>query len=116
MDKAPRSSVLSGFWSVLAGAVFLAGLLIWLHPVVDPGECPNLGGNGNASAFADPVWDSYLPVLALGWVILVLAEQALPVTWRGRGGAEVAVRGGTAVLGTITLCCCVLVPFLTVCR
>ncbi|GAA2554539.1 hypothetical protein GCM10010435_26280 [Winogradskya consettensis] len=112
----PRFAWLSGFWSLLAGAVLLIVLLIFLHPVIDPEDCPNYGGNGNASAFTDSGWDLYLPVVALGWVIVVLAEQALPVTWRGRSGTEVTVRAGAAVLGATMFSCCALLPFLTVCR
>jgi len=43
-------------------------------------------------------WDPDLPLLLIGWVTLVIMEQALPVTWRHRGRLNGAVRATAAIV------------------
>jgi hypothetical protein len=114
--ETPRPAVLGGFRSLLAGGVVLIAVLVYQRPIIDPSRCPNAGAAGNASAFADPAWDRYLPELLLGWLVPVLLEQALPVSWRHRGAAVAAGRAAAAVALLVVLSCVVLVPLETVCR
>jgi hypothetical protein len=112
----PRPSRLGGFWACLTGGLFLAGLLTYLRPVLDPARCPNAGAAGNASAFADPAWDLYLPLLVLGWLLLVAVEQALPMTWRHRGASAVVLRAALAIGVVVAVSCVVVAPLEIVCR
>lgn len=107
---------LGGFRVLLAGGAALAILMVALRPIMDPKDCPNYGAAGNASAFADPMWDLYLPFVLLGWVVLVVAEQAHPVTWWHRTRTVVAVRAASAVSLALVASCCLGVPMLTICR
>jgi hypothetical protein len=113
---APRPAPLGGFRALLTGGLALTVVLVVQHPIVDPGRCPNAGAAGNASAFADSSWDLYLPVLMLGWLLLVAVEQALPTTWRHRGAAAVTARATSAIVAVLVVCCAVGLPLETVCR
>ena len=100
-----RPSRLSGFRVCLLGGAFFVALLAVLQPITRYEDCPNYGGNGNASAFANPAWDFYLTLLLFGWVVLVVLEQTLSVTRRGRGGVDVALRAAAAIaLSTVASC------------
>ena len=77
-DDRARPWPLAGFWSLVLGGIVLGAVIVALHPITSQEHCPNYGAAGNASAFADPVWDAYLPLMALAWIALVAAEQALP--------------------------------------
>ncbi|WFE34687.1 hypothetical protein [Micromonospora sp. WMMD975] len=90
--------------------------LLVLRPVVDQRDCPNYGGSGNASAFGDDRLDGLFLLLLLGWLVAVLVEQALPVAWRDRRPAEVALRAVAAVLLASTGSCCLALGLLTVCH
>ncbi|MER5701034.1 hypothetical protein ABT023_03620 [Micromonospora sp. NPDC002296] len=64
-----------------------------------------LRGNGNASTFANPAWDFYLTAMLFGWLVLVVLEQTLSITRRGRGRAHFALRAASAItLTTIASC------------
>ncbi|MFI7543594.1 hypothetical protein [Actinoplanes sp. NPDC049599] len=119
-DDHDRPSPLSGLWSCVVGGLLLVLLLIVLDPVLRVEDCPNHGGSfsgsGGASAFADPAWDFFFPLLALGWVVLVVMEQALPVTWRGRSRLEGWVRAGVAVMASMAASCLLALSFAVVCR
>jgi hypothetical protein len=114
-DGHDRPSPLSGLWSWAVGGLLLAGLLIFLHPVLRFEDCPNYGGNGNASAYPDAAWDVFFPLLAITWISCVIVEQFLPVTWRRRawfGGAARALVAVTlslsasfSVVGSLAVMC-----------
>ena len=113
---ASRPTPLGGFWAFLLGGLVLVAAVVYAHPIVDPSDCPNAGAAGNASAFADPSWDLRLPMLVLGWLALVVVEQALPTTWRHRPGWAVAARAALAISVVFAASCLLLVPLETVCR
>jgi hypothetical protein len=115
-DDHPRPSPLGGLWAFLGGGTVMAVTVLLLHPVTRQQDCPNWGGNGNASVFRDPKWDLYLPVMALGWLALIVAEQVLPIAWRTRPAWMVAGRGLAALLTAGTLSCCGLLPLETLCH
>ncbi|WP_327004880.1 hypothetical protein OHA72_59390 [Dactylosporangium sp. NBC_01737] len=100
-----RPSPFSGFWACLAGGAAIAALLLYLDPVVRSEDCPNYGGNGNASAFDDPGWDLGLMMLLIGWMAAVLVEQTLPRTWRHRSRAGAAGRAVAALLLVVASSC-----------
>lgn len=117
MDSpASRPTPLGGFWAFLLGGLVLVAAVVHAHPIVDPSDCPNAGAAGNASAFADPSWDLRLPMLVLGWLALVVVEQAIPTTWRHRPGWAVATRAALAISVVFAASCLLLVPLETVCR
>jgi hypothetical protein len=111
-----RPALLGGLWALLGGGLAIAVLLVILHPVTRQEDCSNYLAAGNASAFANSKWDFYLPVTLLGWVLLVALEQALPTSWRHRGGWAVTARSGGAVMLSVVGSCCVLAPLLLVCH
>jgi hypothetical protein len=111
-----RPTLLGGFWALLLGGLFLAATLIYAHPIVDPSHCPNAGAAGNASAFADPAWDLRLPLLLLGWLLLVAVEQASPTTWRHRTAPVVTARAAAALTLAVVASCVLVLPLETVCR
>ncbi|MET7399422.1 hypothetical protein ABZS66_38665 [Dactylosporangium sp. NPDC005572] len=126
VDDPARPSRLSGLWAFAVGGLLLVVLLVILHPATSQKDCSNYGANGNASAFSNPNgnasafskldWDIYLPLVTVGWLVLVIMEQVLPVTWRNRGRVDGAVRATAAIgLSTVGLCCFVL-PLEVVCR
>lgn len=81
-------------------------LVVALDPITRPEDCPNQ--TGNASVFSNPAWDLYLPMMALGWVVLIIVEQALPLTRRNRSRIAIAARAATAVVLSLVGSCCVL--------
>ncbi|MEU1687282.1 hypothetical protein [Micromonospora sp. NPDC005707] len=114
-DRKPPSR-LSGFRVCLLGGAFFVALLAVLQPITRYEDCPNYGGNGNASAFANPAWDFYLTLLLFGWVFLVVLEQTLSVTRRGRGRADVALRAAGAIAVTTVAACGLFVNVAVVCH
>jgi hypothetical protein len=115
-DDHARPSPLSGLWSAVLGGMLLGLLLVFLQPVTRVEDCPNYGGSGNASAFTDPAWDFLFPLLTLGWIVLIIMEQTLPVTWRGRTRLEGWLRAATAVSASILASCALTVSVIAVCR
>jgi hypothetical protein len=115
-DDQARPSPLSGLWSFVIGGIGLVILTVALDPVTRQQDCPNYGGSGNASAFSNPAWEFYLPVLALAWVALILLEQALPFTWRYRSGINMATRAATAVTLSIVASCGLIQQLLLMCH
>lgn len=111
-----RLSWLSGFWTCLVGGAGIGLLLVVLDPVTSYEDCSNYGGSGNASAFDNPDWDLRFPLVLLGWLVLILLEQTLPVTRRHRGGAEVVVRAASALCLSFVASCCLFLNVSTVCR
>ncbi|WP_328475589.1 hypothetical protein OHA21_19705 [Actinoplanes sp. NBC_00393] len=111
-----RPSRLGGFWGFLVGGAAVALLLVVLQPVTDPKDCPNYGAAGNASVFANSAWDFYLPLVLLGWLVLVVAEQAHPAAWWGRTRTAVAGRAVAAVSLTLVAACCLGATLLATCR
>ncbi|MFI5937346.1 hypothetical protein [Actinoplanes sp. NPDC051494] len=107
-DDNERPVLLSGLWAVLAGGLLLTLLSMW---VVEPpsGPCGS-SGSGSHSSFRDPSWDVIVPLLVLGWLLLVVMEQVLSITWRGRGKLAGAIRAGAAVLLCLTGSCFFLSP------
>jgi len=81
----------------VVGGLLLAVLLLFLHPVLRFEDCPNYGGNGNASAYPHPLWDAFFPLLTITWISCVIVEQFLRVTWRHRHWSAGAVRALVAV-------------------
>ncbi|WP_412746385.1 hypothetical protein [Krasilnikovia sp. MM14-A1004] len=87
-----------------------------LQPATDVRDCPNHGGSGNASAFPDETWDLVYPVLLLGWLLAVVVEQLLPVTWNGRKAGLILARALLAVTITVTASCGAGVKLLLLCH
>ncbi|WP_230688908.1 hypothetical protein ACN26Y_07130 [Micromonospora sp. WMMD558] len=115
-DDRVRPSLLAGFWSFLAGGLVLVAVIVALDPITRREECPNYGAAGNASAFADPVWDLYLPLMAIAWISFVAVEQTLPVTRRHRSRAAWAARAAAALVLAVVGSCCLVVPLGIVCH
>ena len=115
-DDIERPARLGGFRALLVGGGLIALLLVYLDPVTRVEDCPNYGGNGNASAFADAGWDGYLPLLMIFWISAVVVEQALPYTWRGRGRVAGAARVTAAVVLSLFAACFVTLPLEVVCH
>jgi len=111
-----RSKPLAGLWACVVGGLLLAALLVFLDPVSTQRECPNYGGNGNASAYPNPIWDLLFPALALLWVGCVVTEQCLAETWQGHSRLEGAVRASVAVLVSMYAAFFMIVSFAFVCR
>ncbi|GGS01859.1 hypothetical protein GCM10010169_53290 [Micromonospora fulviviridis] len=109
-------SRLSGFRVCLIGGAFFASLLAVLQPITRYEDCPNYGGNGNASAFANPAWDFYLTLLLSGWVVLVVLKQTLSATRRGRGGTAFALRATAAITVSVTAACGLFVNVAVLCH
>jgi hypothetical protein len=111
-----RRTPLAGFWALLAGGVLLTMLTLALQPITDVRDCSNYGGSGNASAFRDGSWDLLYPLLLLGWLLAVVVEQLLPVTWNGRKTGLVVVRALLAVTAALTASCCAGINLLLLCH
>lgn len=105
-----------GFWALLTGGALLAVLTVALQPITDVRDCPNYGGNGNASPFPDERWDFYYQLLLLGWLLAIVVEQLLPVTWKGRQPGAIVARGLSAFMIALTASCCVAVQVLVLCH
>ncbi|NES29698.1 hypothetical protein GCE86_25680 [Micromonospora terminaliae] len=116
IEDGKRPSRLSGFRVCLIGGAFFLALLAVLQPITRFEDCPNYGGNGNASAFANPAWDFYLTLLLFGWVFLVVLEQTLSVTRRGRGGVDVALRAAGAITVATVASCGLFVNVVVLCH
>ncbi len=116
IDVWKRPSRLGGFWALLVGGAGIALLLAVLHPIMRFGDCANYGASGNASAFDNPAWDLYFPLVMLGWVVLIAVEQVLPVTWRNRSGAEIAVRATSALSLSMSISCAFVLNVALVCH
>jgi hypothetical protein len=114
--SAPRAPWTSGFRVLIVGGIVLVGLLLYLQPATDVTQCPNYGGNGNASAFPDERWDGYLILGVPVWLLFIGLEQILPVTARGRRGAVVVGRAIIAVMVAVVGSCCGLGPLLILCH
>ncbi len=100
-----RRSALAGFRAVLGGGVLMTVLTVALQPATDVRGCSNYGGNGNGTAFSDEIWDLYYPLLLLGWLVAVIVEQLLPVTWNGRKGSSTIIRALLAVTIVVVAAC-----------
>ncbi|GIE33757.1 hypothetical protein Ait01nite_068020 [Actinoplanes italicus] len=64
------------------GGALLLVLTVALQPALDTTGCSNYGGNGNGTAFSDGIWDLIYPGLLFSWMLAVLVEQFVPVTWK----------------------------------
>jgi hypothetical protein len=116
VEDSAHPSRFGGLWAFIVGGGLIAALLVFLDPVTRQQDCPNYGGNGNASAFTDANWDLYLPLVMIVWIVLVIGEQVLPATWRGRTRLNVAVRAGAAVMLSLSTSCCVILPLEAICH
>lgn len=116
-DDDPPPSLLGGFRALLVGAVGFFILWQVLQPITEPEDCPNYGGSGSGStsAFSDPAWSFYLPMLLFGWIVLVILEQVLPSTWDYRSRWIGALRATAAILIVLVASCFIGVPPLLVC-
>lgn len=111
-----RPARLGGFRALIGGAAGIVVALLILRPIVDRRDCPNYGGNGNASSFGDERLDLVFVLLLLGWLAAVAVEQALPVAWRHRHPVEITLRAAAAVLLALTASCCLAVEVLVTCH
>jgi hypothetical protein len=91
-------------------------LTVALQPATDVRDCPNYGGSGNASAFPNEGWDLLYRLLLVGWLLSVVVEQLIPVTWNGRQGGLIVARALVAVTIALTVSCGVGVKLLLLCR
>jgi hypothetical protein len=107
---------MAGFWALLVGGVLLALLTLVLQPATDVTGCSNYGGNGNGTAFSDGIWDLYYPLLLLIWLLAVIVEQLLPVTWNGRKAAPIIARALLAIMTALTASCCAAFQLLLLCH
>ncbi|MEV0902465.1 hypothetical protein [Actinoplanes sp. NPDC049802] len=111
-----RPSPLSGFRVLLGGAAGFIALLLILSPGHQQEDCSNYGGNGNGTLFDDERWDLFFLVAPLFWIMLIVVEQLLPWTWRGRSGWAVTARGLGAVLIAVLLSCTLMLRLLVLCH
>ncbi|GID91416.1 hypothetical protein ACFQFC_10535 [Amorphoplanes digitatis] len=111
-----RRSPLAGYWALLVGGALIAVLTVALRPITDVRDCPNYGGSGNASAFPDEIWDLGYPLLLLGWLLSVVVEQLLPVTWNGREAGLIVVRALSAFMIAVIVSCGAAFKLLLLCH
>ncbi|WP_433789072.1 hypothetical protein [Actinoplanes sp. CA-252034] len=111
----PRAR-LAGFRAFLAGGALLTILTVALQPATGIRGCSNYGGNGNGTAFDDPIWDLLYPLLLISWISAVIVEQLTPVTWNGRGALLIIARGLAAVMATVVVACGAAFKLLLLCR
>ncbi|MFI5836211.1 hypothetical protein ACIA5A_21305 [Micromonospora sp. NPDC051300] len=116
VPPAGRPARFGGFRALGGGAVVIVVALLILRPIVDSRDCPNHGGNGNASSFGDERLDLVFVLLLLGWLAAVVVEQALPVAWRHRRPVEITLRAAAAVLLGLAASCCLAVEVLVTCH
>jgi hypothetical protein len=109
INRVARPSALSGLWVLVVGGAAIVLLLLFLDPIVSTTNCLNHGGNGHAGACAEPDWDFLLMLLLPGWILLVVVEQVLPVTWRHRSRLAASTRALTAVVLALIGSCFLLV-------
>lgn len=114
-DRA-RPSPLAGFFSLIVGGLVFVALIVVLDPVMRYEDCPNYLAAGDRSAFANPAWDGYLPLMTVVWLALVAGEQALPVTWRHRHWAFWVARASVAFGSALIASFFLVALLLTVCR
>ncbi|MEU8662894.1 hypothetical protein AB0C31_40285, partial [Actinoplanes philippinensis] len=67
-------------------------------------------------AFSVEFWDLYYLAFLFFWMIAVIVEQLLPVTWKGRGAALILARALLAVLITLIVACGVEWKLLMLCH
>lgn len=115
-DDRGRPSPLSGLWAFVVGGIGLIALTVALNPITRPEDCPNYNAGGNASAFSNSAWDLYLPLMALGWLALIVVEQLLPSTRRHRDRVDIVTRAMTALGLALIASCCLLPWLLIVCH
>lgn len=116
-DGGPRPHPLRGFWALIGGGLVITAVIVALDPITRQEDCPNYHAAGNASAFADPVWDLNLTVMGLGWIALTTLEQFLPVTHRGWNGWFGAIaRAMIAITLSVVGCCCLIGRLLIMCH
>lgn len=115
-DDRVYPSLLAGFWSLVVGGLALVVVIVTLDPITRQEDCPNYGASGNASAFADPVWDLYLPLMAFAWITFVAVEQILPGTRRHRSWGAWVARAAAALVVAVVGSCCLVVSLSIVCR
>jgi hypothetical protein len=111
----PRSA-LAGFRALLFGGALLLILTVVLQPALDRRGCSNYGGNGNGTAFSDGTWDLIYPILLFSWMLSVLVEQFLPVTWNGRKAIMIIPRALLAVTAVVIVSCGTAFQLLLLCR
>ena len=111
-----RRSGLAGFRAALGGGLLMTVLTIALQPATDVRGCSNYGGNGNGTAFSDGIWDLIYPLLLLGWLVAVIVEQLLPVTWDGRKASLIIVRAFLAVAMVAVISCGMELKLLVLCH
>ncbi|MFI5889798.1 hypothetical protein ACIA5D_06715 [Actinoplanes sp. NPDC051513] len=116
INEGRRPTALAGFWTLLVGGAAIVLLLLFLHPITQQSDCPNYGGNGNASAFTNPAWDLLLPLILLAWIVAIAFEQALPSTRRGRSGPEIAARAAIALILPAVGSCWLFLAVATLCH
>jgi hypothetical protein len=91
-------------------------LTVALQPVTDVRDCSNYGGSGNASAFSNEAWDLFYPALLAGWLLAILFEQLLPVTWNGRKALLIIARALLAITTALLIACSAGVKILLICH
>ncbi len=107
---------LAGFWALLVGGALLTMLTLVLQPATDVRGCSNYGGNGNGTAFDNDSWDLIYPLLLLAWLLAVVVEQVLPVTWNGRKAGPIIARALLALTIVVVASCWVEVKLLLLCH
>ncbi|MEU4218895.1 hypothetical protein [Actinoplanes sp. NPDC026623] len=111
----PRSP-LAGFWALLVGGAALTILTLTLQPATDVRGCSNYGGNGNGTVFSNEIWDLLYPMLLLVWLLAVIVEQLLPVTWNGRKASLIIPRALLAIMVVLTASCYTEITLLALCH
>jgi hypothetical protein len=111
----PRAA-LAGFRALLFGGALLLILTVVLQPALDRRGCSNYGGNGNGTAFSDGIWDLIYPSLLFSWILSVLVEQFLPVTWNGRKAIVIIARALLALAAVVIVSCGAAFKLLLLCR
>ncbi|GLW29397.1 hypothetical protein [Actinoplanes regularis] len=109
-------SPLAGFWALLVGGALLTVLTVALQPATDVRGCSNYGGNGNGTAFDDDSWDLLYHLLLLAWLLAVVVEQLLPVTWNGRKAGPIVARALLALMTAVAASCYVGFKLLLLCH
>ncbi|GIE44767.1 hypothetical protein Alo02nite_76650 [Actinoplanes lobatus] len=111
-----KPSPLSGFRVLIGGTIGFVVLLLILDPVTRQEDCQNYHAAGNASVFDDERWDLFFLAAPVFWILLIIVEQLLPWTWRGRSGWEITARGLGAVLIAMLLSCALFLRLLGLCH
>lgn len=98
-----RPSPLRGLWSFTVGGLLLVVIMVTLDPVMRREDCPNYGGNGNASGFGHELWDVGLLLMSPAWILTTIAEQFMPVA--RRGAVDTVARAMVAISLTVVAAC-----------